>query len=37
MQNISKAYKEVWAAAMANNMGSIQRVDDGIEVERGLK
>ena len=37
MQDIPRAYREVWAAAVAKVLRNIQAVDDGLELERGLK
>ena len=30
-------YREVWAAAVAKVLRAVQSVDDGLELERGLK
>ena len=37
MQDIPRAYMEVWAAAVAKVLRNIQAVDDGLQLERGLK
>ena len=37
MQNIPRIYREVWASAMGKIMRVIEREEEGIELERGLK
>ena len=37
MQNIPRAYREVWASSMDKILSKIQRAEEGIELERGLK
>ena len=37
MQDIPKAYREVWSTAVAIVLRAVQAVDEGIEMERALK
>ena len=37
MKDIPRIYGEVWASAVAKILRAIQRADDGIDLERGLK
>jgi hypothetical protein len=37
MKNIPKVYREVWASAVAKILRVIQRAEEGIDLERGLK